>query len=399
MSAGRSRRTGLILILLIVIVLGVGAAILLFVTGLGPLTTTTGTQEPGEAADTTPVPPPPTTVKVVVAARDIPRGARLTTQDVTIMNWPIVAEAPTPAGAIILDDGEEGPGLEQVEGRIARVDILTGQPVLDHLLTPSDEPTDLGDVGSDAALLIPQNQVAMTIPITRLSSVGYALRPGDHVDILMSFRFVDVDEDFQTLLPNSIIFTLFPADIEADAGIAFAGREEEGPFGTTLVVVPSELDSGLQRPRQTTQLAIDNAIVLRMGEWPLVDSEAPLVITPVPPTPVPEEGEVQEEGEAAATPIPIVPIPDIVTLVLTRQDALVLKYSIEAGAEIDLVLRSARDHDQTDIVTDAVTLQYIIDFYNITEPPRLGIAHDPRIDGIPLNLTGTIPETTPEPGQ
>lgn len=394
MGAGRGRRTGVILILLIIVVLVIGVVVVVVLGrrgGEGGVAGIVGGAQ--ETPTPVPSPTPPPTINVIVAARDIPRGTRLGLQDVTILGWPDLAEAPPPPNALIVGITEDAAGLEQVEGRIARVDILNGQPVLDHMLTPGDEPTSLADAGSDAALLIPSGSVAMAIPITRLSSVGYALRQGDHVDILMSFRFVDVDEDFQTILPNSVDTTLIPAGIEGVSGFQLAGREEEGAFGTTLLVVPSVLDQGRQRPRQTTQLVVDNAIVLRLGNWPLSDLDRPIVITPAAP-PTPSE---EEEGPAPTpTPVPAVPVPDIITLVMTRQDALVLKYALEVGADVDLALRSALDDDITNIVTDSVTLQYIIDFYNVAEPPRFTIAHEPRIDMLELGtLADFLAEEAP----
>jgi Flp pilus assembly protein CpaB len=334
-------------------------------------------------------------VNIIIAARDIPRGARLSVQDVTVMAWPVLAEAPPPLGYLEVGSEEGAAGLEQVEGRIARTDILNGQPLLDFMLTPGEEPAGFADVGSDAALLIPSGQVAYAIPIDRLSSVAYALREGDHVDVLMSFRFVDVDEDFQTVLPNQgLVLTTDPTLIEAGLGLFQydIGREEDGPLGTTLLVLPTA-DEG-QRPRQATQLVIDNAVVLRVGTWPLLGLNEPIVVTPAPPPTQPAEG-TPTGGEAPPpTATPLV-APDVVTLTMSRQDALVLKYALETGADIDLALRSVLDDDIDDIVTDTVTLQYIIDFYNVAVPPKLPIAQEPRIDGAaPADAT---PEGVPTP--
>jgi pilus assembly protein CpaB len=332
-------------------------------------------------------------VQVIVAARDIPRGARLSVSDVTVISWPLLAEAPPPTDALIVSSQEGEPGLEQVENRIARVDILNGQPILNFMLTPGDQPTGLAEQSSDAALLIPSGQVAVAMPVNRLSSVGYAIREGDHVDLMMSFRIVDVDEDLQTLLPNHAFMLTDDADL-VDLGLNLLeltyGREEDGPFGTTLVLFPSSNDP-TQRPRQATQLIIDNAMILRLGNWPLAGLNEPIVITPVPP---PTASPTDEGGEAPPpTATPIV-LPDVVTLTMSRQDALVLKYALETGADIDLVLRSALDDDVADVPTDTVTLQYIIDFYNLAVPPRLPIAQDPRIDLLDENGQ-VIPEEAP----
>lgn len=378
MGVGRGRRTGMVLILIIIIVLvvvlGGGVLLLNMMNRPGPTGTGNGGGDTTDATAT----PEPTTTDVIVAKRDIPRGARLSEDDVTTVPWPDSVSRPT--GALVVELSTDAAGLrDQVDGRIARVDILSGQPVLDHMLTPGDEPTDLSQTGSDAALVIPTGQVAIAFPLSRVAGVAYAMRSGDHVDILVSFRMVDVDEDYQTILPNKVGFTVFPSTLTEITGeLADAGREEEGPFGTRIMVVPSE---DAQRPRQVTQLLIDNVTILRVGTFPLTDIDQPIVVTQAPPAATPAEGEAPAEGDVTPTPVPqVAVVPDIVTLIMSRQDALVLKYALETGADIDFALRSVLDNAVTDVTTDSVTLQYIIDFYNVAIPPRLPVAPEPRID-------------------
>jgi pilus assembly protein CpaB len=386
MTQGRGRRTGVVLIVLIIIVLLVAVGALFILQMMQPAPPPTDAAANGQVTgdnEQDQDEPEIDYINVIVAQRDILRGTRMSVEDVKIMQWPDLPNAGPPVGALVVGPLEGDPGLEQVEGRIARVDIVTNQPILDSMLTDPSTAS-FGETGSDAALLIPQGQVAVALPISRLSSVAYALREGDHVDIMMSFRFVNVDEDFQTITPNhGILITddplLFPL-LEFDYSI---GREEAGAFGTTLLVFPN-LAEPMQRPRQATQLLIDNAVVLRMGQWPYSDVYEPIIVTAVPPATAvpatPEEGQqaaATEEVQPTATPIPP---PDIITLIMSRQDALVLKYAFETGATIDLALRSWQDNAITDIQTETVTLQYIIDFYNVTIPPPLPIAQDPRID-------------------
>jgi hypothetical protein len=152
--------------------------------------------------------------------------------------------------------------------------------------------------------------------------------------------------------------------------------------------VPSELD---QRPRQSTQIMIANAVVLRVGEASLSDA---MVVTPAA---APQEADgantssTQGQPQPTATPAPV---PDIITLIVSRQDALVLKYSLEVGADIDIGLRSAFENDVQDIKTDTVTLQYLFDFYNLSEPPKLPIGFDPSIDVI-VNPKGNFQQSVP----
>lgn len=405
MSAGRGRRTGIILIILIIFVLLIGIAALFLLRGGSNIVG-------GEPPTVVPSPTPPPTELIIVAKRDLPRGARLTVDDVDIMAWPILAEAPVPTDALIVGDEEQGgAGLGQVEGRIARVDILMGQPILSFMITPGDEPFGLADTGSDAALLIPSGKVAVTVPVTQLSAVGYALREGDHVDILMSLDFIDVDQEFQTIEPNTGILITDDLDLSATGLSNYVytlGRQENGPFGTTLLVIPNQEFPPIGVPRKTTQMVIDNAIVVKMGAWPLSDLAEPIVVTAIPPeqqAPEPEEGAEEEAPppeEATPTPLPIVPIPDVVTLAMDRQDALVLKYALETGADMTLALRSALDDEDNEFTTDSVTLQYILDFYNVQVPQKLNYVQVPATlvyDVLGTDLGTVSPVEEPRSGQ
>ena len=388
MGAGRGRRTGLVVVVVILLLLVVGGGAILYLQSL------IGTPAGGEPTPTE----VPQTTSVIVAARAISRGTRMSASDVTSIEWPL--SVPLPAGSMIQGDGVTTAGLEQVEGRVARVDILQGQQVLETMLTVADQNLTLQQSGSDAALLVPAGQVAVAMEVNRVSTVAYAIRPGDHVDIMISYRFVDVDEEWQTYLPNSVGTVVMPANVSGGLTPQIFGREpDESPLGFQWMIVPSELSP---RPRQSTQLIIDNAVVMHTGDWPLTDE--PVVVATAAPA----------EGEAAGpTPVPgSEPTPaasstiDIVTLIMSRQDALVLKFSFEQGADIDFALRSALDNELTDVTTETVSLQYLLDFYNLSDPPRLPIALDPRTDAFINPPTGEFPSSggsgifsflTPEP--
>jgi pilus assembly protein CpaB len=381
MGAGRGRRTGLILIVVIILLLLVGVVVIVAL----PSILGGGGGAAGGGTQPTAV-PKPTTVKLIIAGHNIRRGTRLTEQDVATLDWPLLSTVPVPADTITVTDQA---GLEQVTDRVSRIDIVQGQLVLNAMLTPASQPPQLGATGSDAALLIPPGMVAIAFPLNRNSSVAYALQSGDHVDVMMSFRFIDLDKDFQTKLPNAVTTfsggTGFPGNPtdSTTIGLVTQGREDKGPFGVSVLAVAGEPD---QRPRQTTQLVISNVIVMRLGDWPL-NGEESVVVTAAPAqasaaTPAPGP------TAAAAGPTAVPPAPDIITLVMSRQDALVLKYSLEVGADIDFALRSAYDSDaKANVKTDSVTLQYIFDTYNVAQPPRLPIGFEPSID-IVINPTG-----------
>jgi hypothetical protein len=59
----------------------------------------------------------------------------------------------------------------------------------------------------------------------------------------------------------------------------------------------------------------------------------------------------------------------MVILVVSQQDALVLKYARENNFIMDLALRAAGD--EVLVTTEAVTLEYMIRRFNISLPPKL----------------------------
>ena len=112
---------------------------------------------------------------------------------------------------------------------------------------------------------------------------------------------------------------------------------------------------------------MQNARVLGLGDW-----------VAVAPTPAPQGG-----GGQQATPVPAVP--QVATLEVDPQDALVLKYARENGAQMDIALRSARDVESR-FSTEAVTLQYVFERFKVAVPPKLdyGIG---GAGGVPVGAT------------
>jgi hypothetical protein len=240
-----------------------------------------------------------------------------------------------------------------------------------------------------------------------LTSVAYAIQPGDRVDILVSLLFIDVDDQFQSASPNEYSF-LVPDD--ENPNLFSFSDPIDGRFDTRIVpnlgtlpvmVRPSEQ----QRPRLSTQRTIQNALVVNVGDFP---ADGRLFIAPTP-TPLPQAED--EETDAASsrrtedgTPLPPteIPRPDIIALAVSPQDAVVLTWYVEAGVPITFALRSASSTSLAE--TDPVTLDYILNRFRITLPDRLPYSIEPAIRSIrqlevgtriQLNTVTSEPETTP----
>jgi pilus assembly protein CpaB len=165
--------------------------------------------------------------KVLVAARDLPIGARLTPQDLSWQSWPLdaVNEAYITDGSVALpkheptkeeaeaakeaeeaakkagkDDkkaasaadknaaqvadaarslfGEGGP-MEALTGAVVREVMLKGDPVTERKLVRA------GESGVMAVVLNPGMR-AMSIPVSVESAAGGFILPGDRVDVVLS---------------------------------------------------------------------------------------------------------------------------------------------------------------------------------------------------------------------
>ncbi len=326
-----------------------------------------GGEELPRAQEIIPTATPIPMVQIVVAVQELPRGIRIPAENaVQLRNWP--AES-APFNAL--------QNVDDVIGKIARIDIPREAPVLStYLVDNLQELTQRGRVGSDAAAVMPPGLEAISMPMDRLTGVAYALREGDYVDVILSMLFVDVDEEFNSILPNAV--TLVSIDDKGNMAPAAPvdGRLDVGIGGAPVFVSPSEP----QRPRLMTQRTVQSAWVLRVGDFPIEGSYIGATPTPLPtPTPAAAEGQAPAEDRPPAAPTPK-PAPDIITLAVSPQDALVLVWAIESHIPITLALRSATDISQ--VPTQPVTLEYMMSTFNMTVPDRLPYALEPPLRSI-----------------
>lgn len=372
------RRGRIFIYLAFVIALGLLAFVVVWQRFLKPATTV-DTQQPVET-------PVVDTVNIVVLTQSVPRGG--------LMEPNVLSLVPIQRELFIQGMFTD---IKEVEGSLAKFDLDSGIPLTKSMLVGSAE--QLSGTGSNAALSIPRGMVAVSLPISRLSSVSYAPQSGDHVNVIVSMLLVDLDPDFQSKLPNIAGVAIAPGT-QAEGGPEYltaqvsaggeqgsvVGKAEVIPgLGQTVYSVPSEL----QRSRLVSQYLLQDVMVLKMGEFPYEGLPAP---TPVP------TGEAQQpaEGGEQAAPAPP-PKPEVVTLIVTPQDAITLNYLLYyqsyLGSQMTLALRSAED--DTRVQTEAVTLQYLLETYNIPVPAKLPYGIEPRVDKVFLPESQYIGATPP----
>jgi len=365
----------LILIALLLVLSLAGIFIAVFLSGglsafLGNRPPAAGTPPANGATEVVLTATPEPVLQILAAGQNLQRGAVIPTEALIAIPWPTSIVPPSAITNPV-----------SIVGTRARYTIARGEPIFSTMIVQSL--LQLSPTGSDAAAQIPPGFVGISIHYSRTNGVALGIKDGDHVNVIVSWAIVDIDQQFQTILPNKSTvlnppnpdgtLNLAPSVVavvnEGGAPGSPTGRGEVGVnTNETFYVIPSEG----QRPRLVTQGIIQDALVLHIGDF---RAEKPTVIEPTQ-TAVPN-ATPSAPPPPTATPSP----PDIITLVVSPQDSLVLNYvnriveKYPGAVVVTLTLRSAGDTSRVD--TEGVTLQYMFQKFNIALPAKLNYGVGP----------------------
>jgi pilus assembly protein CpaB len=268
---------------------------------------------------------------VLQNATEPTEGEEIVREEVVVAIQPIAEDEPVEGRleiqAMPVESIPEGAltSLEGTGGMLAAGPIPQGTIIQRALLVSPEEQMQEGELGK----LIEPGFLAVSIPIDEMSSVSYGIQPGDHIDVLMTFFFIDIDQELQIIEP-----VCPPICTGA-----------EGQIEGTVTQ---------QRPRLVSQLTLQDIRVLGVGRW-----EKEEVLTPEQQAQ--QEQQQQQQGEPQ-----VEALPQYITVMVTPQDALVLKLAREYGASIDLAVR-AQD-DLQPFATQQVTLDYIMARFGLSLP-------------------------------
>jgi Flp pilus assembly protein CpaB len=306
----KRRRTFLIVFaILIVVLIGGVAALVVMGRGGGPAAGPTPGAEDEVVAEVT---PEPEMEPVVIVVQPVRRGQRIPPDAVEIRRWEVDR---LPADPVY--------ELEDVVGGFAAIDLSPPRPLSAKYVKK------VVLEGSNVSLAIPPGKVGYAFPVRLVAAVAGALKPGDRVDVMLSWSVVDVDQDLQVKLP-----------------VLLVGGED---------CLAGCQPTGDQIPGIVSQYTVQNALVLGVDFWDEDQPDLPVerpgeegAEEPVIPI---VEGEGDEVADEEAPP----PAEDqtspyskvsVVTIAVDPQSALVLKWSVESNSAIDLVLRSAVDIEE-----------------------------------------------------
>jgi len=117
---------------------------------------------------------PLVTVKTDISARTIIEASQLEVKDVPMQGYP--------KGGFS--------SIKDVQGSVALLNLSAGDLILDAMLEGQTLQNLGGEIstggGGTSALAVPNGKRAVAIPIGLVSGVGYAIEPGDYVDVLVT---------------------------------------------------------------------------------------------------------------------------------------------------------------------------------------------------------------------
>lgn len=314
-----------------------------------------------------PATPTVTVYQVYYALQNISQGTLVTEDLLDVYTLP-----ETSVADVMFTEQEKS----SLVGQKAKNNIDQGSIITTGDVVPPETGLEAG--GPQWASIIAASKNAITIPISRLASVGFGVADGAHVNVIACMLMVDVDPSNQGILPNHVAVAQAPANVPPDTmpGISlgvftkddppYQGRTEvESAFQQPIYIIPSEP----QRPRPVCQMVMQDVTVLRLGNFELNPSAA--AANQAVPTPQP--GEQQAAAQVS---------PDIVTLIVSPQEAVILTYMVYTNTPIYLTLRNSGDTSRQE--TESATLQFLLSQLKITVPVKLAYSVTPRVDTLAL---------------
>jgi pilus assembly protein CpaB len=172
-------------------------------------------------------------VPVVIAARDINDGESIDVEAVTVAHWPV---STVPVGAF----GH----IDSVTGRVARVAVFNGEPMVPGRLAPE---------GSTPGLItkITRGKRAMAIRINDVSGIAGMIQPNSRVDILLTTSVGSSSRTGKIFMENMRVLAMQTATAKTEDGRPIPATV------ATLEVTPDESEQlAVAQAQGTIQLVL-----------------------------------------------------------------------------------------------------------------------------------------------
>lgn len=125
--------------------------------------------------------------KTNISARSVIDASQLVIKDVPVQGYPQGGYS----------------SIQSVVGSVALLNLSAGDIVVSAMVEHAQSATK--GTGSTTSLTVPDGKRAVAIPISLVSGVGYSLKPGDHVDILVTMDIKDSSPNAQPVAMTSLV--------------------------------------------------------------------------------------------------------------------------------------------------------------------------------------------------
>jgi pilus assembly protein CpaB len=130
------------------------------------------------------------TRNVMIAAGDISPGTAINGKLIKTVSWPLKVIPPRSASS-----------PKEIMGRVAKVPIPQGNPILLSMLAPEGTAAGLSGI-------LPEGMRALTVKVDEVTGVAGFIHPGDHVDVLVDLPIQnDKDHLSKTILSDIPVLT------------------------------------------------------------------------------------------------------------------------------------------------------------------------------------------------
>ncbi len=157
-------------------------------------------------------------VQVVVAARYIPPKTQITSPMYTVQEIP---------AKYVNDDAAVDP--KEITGKLTKTAIYPQEQILRSKIVDKDDPPE------ELAFVIPEGERAVTVAVNEVSGIAGMIRPGDRVDVLVTFDAGS--ETITSLLLQNIKVLATDRDMDAAAR---GGKQDKIYQTVTLSVSPRQ---------------------------------------------------------------------------------------------------------------------------------------------------------------
>lgn len=179
-----------------------------------------------------------------IAARSVIEASNLTTIEIPSQGYP---------------QGGAG-SIDSVEGSVALVNLAPGDPVLAPMISSNESESS-----------VPSGKRAVAVPIDLVSGVGYAVNPGDYVDVLVTMDIKDVAGNTSTitsLAAQDVLVLSVGENISSDE------KQIEAKSYTLALTVPQAMAVTHGSEKGSIRLLLRNPANSELRSDPPIDDSA-----------------------------------------------------------------------------------------------------------------------------